>query len=272
MALNVRAVEIHSAAELQARQAAIADDLLHSPFHRPLKLESDEGAGRLSGHVYAVVDRPYASLRQALSVPANWCEVLMLHINTKQCTRERRDGRDALNVNFGRKTDQPLKDTQRVVFDYRVDAATADFLDVRLSAEDGPLSTHDYRIALQATPTADGRSFIHMSYSYAYGLAAKLAMQGYLATLGRDKVGFTVDGGVRGVVERNTMRYYLAIDAYLASLGLQPAEQLEARLDHWFASTEQYPRQLHEMDRTTYLTMKRAEFRRQQQAGSPNPS
>ena len=53
-------------------------------------------------------------------------------------------------------------------------------------------------------------------------------MQGYLATGGRDKVGFSIVGktasgapqyldGMRAVVERNTMRYYLAIDAYLGA-------------------------------------------------------
>ena len=29
-------------------------------------------------------------------------------------------------------------------------------------------------------------------------------------------------GNVRGVIERNAMRYYLAIDAYLAALSLPP--------------------------------------------------
>jgi hypothetical protein len=50
--------------------------------------------------------------------------------------------------------------------------------------------------------------------------------EAYLTTRGRDKVGFTVVGkaeddgpeyigGLRGAVERNAMRLYLAIDAYL---------------------------------------------------------
>jgi hypothetical protein len=51
---------------------------------------------------------------------------------------------------------------------------------------------------------------------------ARMAMQAYLLTAGRDKIGFSItskkaDGpptyiaGVRGAVERNAMRYYLAI-------------------------------------------------------------
>jgi hypothetical protein len=100
------------------------------------------------------------------------------------------------------------------------------------------------------------------------GLPAKLAMQGYLATAGAGKVGFTRTGdsgyigGMRGAVERNTMRYYLAIDAYLASLAAPADQQRTRRLEIWFAATEQYARQLHELDRADYLAMKQSEFRR----------
>ncbi len=69
---------------------------------------------------------------------------------------------------------------------------------------------------------------------------------------------------MRGLVERNTMRYYLAIEAYLGALSMPPAARLEKRLRDWFASIESYPRQLHEMDENQYLKMKRREFLRQQ--------
>jgi len=60
-------------------------------------------------------------------------------------------------------------------------------------------------------------------------------------------------------VERNTMRYYLAIDDYVAA----PApSQLEQRLNTWFDATERYPRQLHEMEKPDYLAMKRVEAKR----------
>ena len=55
------------------------------------------------------------------------------------------------------------------------------------------------------------------------------------------------------------MRNYLAIDAYLDAPG---ASQLETRLGAWFDATEQYARQLHEIDRGDYLAMKRHEFER----------
>ena len=102
-------------------------------------------------------------------------------------------------------------------------------------------------------------------------------MQAYLATAGSGKVGFTVTGkradgapeyigGVRALVERNTMRYYLAIDSVLASAIHAPEARFEERLQSWYAAVERYPRQLHEMDRNAYLLMKRAENTRLQAA------
>ena len=62
------------------------------------------------------------------------------------------------------------------------------------------------------------------------------------------------------------MRYYLAIDAYLAALTTAPEDQLEKRLQYWYNGTDQYARQLHEVERNDYLEMKRKEYQRQQVA------
>ena len=102
-------------------------------------------------------------------------------------------------------------------------------------------------------------------------------MRVYLGTSGRDKVGFSrvageqdgeprYIGGMRGLVERNTMRYYLAIEAYLGALSAPPAQRVEKSLRDWFAAAERFPRQLHEMDLGNYLAMKRREYSRQQAA------
>src|SRR5207342_3849458 len=140
-------------------------------------------------------------------------------------------------------------------------AARAQFLSVRLSSADGPLGSHDYQIELQAVPLAAGRSFIHLHYAYSFGNAARLATEGYLATGGSGKVGFTrvverggkvgYVGGMRAAVERNTMRYFLAIQCYLDSLSQPPGRQFSSRIERWFDATEKYATQLHEMDRAT---------------------
>lgn len=259
-----------SPAALLARYAALQPALASNAFQRPLHLESTQTSGDLQGDVYAVVEHPYATVMASLQQPEQWCDVLLLHLNVKGCHAE---PGPRLAVSVGKKTAQSLDDAYEVAFDYRVAATGADYLRVGLDADRGPLGTNHYRIAFEAAPLDERRSFVHLSYAYAYGMAARLAMQGYLSTIGRDKVGFSVTGrdgrgqpvyvnGVRGVVERNTMRYFLAIEAYLGAVGLPPGERLRKRLDDWFAATERYPRQLHEIDRGEYLAAKREEAAR----------
>jgi hypothetical protein len=237
-------------------------------------VESFEDPGASRGDVYAVVDYPIATVSDSLTSPAHWCDVLILHLNVKYCRPVSREGRTQLSVAIGRKHDQLLVSTARVDFDYSVAAARPGYLDVELKAPQGPLGTGDYRISFEAVGVETKHSFVHLQYSYTHDAAARAAMQMYLATAGRGKVGFTlVDGpggappqpvdGVRGASERNAMRYYLAIDAYLGALAAPASERFERSIERWFASTERYPRQLHEIDRDAYLEMKRGEYQRQ---------
>lgn len=179
---------------------------------------------------------------------------------------------------------QPLEDAYALEFTFLVAAATANYLEIQLSADKGPLDTRDYRIQLQAIPLANGRTFLHLTYFYVYGWASRIAMKTHLATISSSKVGFTVarrqyNGqpeyirGMRGLIERNAMRYYLAIDSFLGAysgpVAVAPDTQLQKRLQSWFIATEQYPRQLHEMERTAYIEMKLYEHRRQQSLRYP---
>ena len=247
--------------------------LRQSAYGRPLVLHSAEASRGLKGDVYAVVAYPIKAVSGGLKSPEHWCEVMMLHINTKYCRAVVGPQTTSLRVFIGQKTQQDLTDVPQVNFSYRETAATPHYFAITLLANDGPLSTSDYRIELEAVAVSDNKTFLHLSYAYDVGLAGRLAMQAYLATVGADKVGFTQTGqlpdgepkfigGVRGVVERNAMRYFLAIESYLASQNLPAEKQTEARLQDWFTAIERYPRQLHDMDRAAYLTMKRAEHTR----------
>lgn len=269
------AVDDSAGLALLAQHTQLAGQLQHNPFGRPLVLFSSEGASGLTGDIYAVMAYPLSTVSASLKSPDKWCEVMILHINTKYCHATDGPQGSTLRVHMGKKTPQSLADATRMDFRYSEVAASANYFAVALSAKDGPLGTSDYRIGLQAVALPGNKTFLHLGYSYGMGFAGRMAMQTYLATVGADKVGFTQmrkrrDGqfqwvdGVLGVVERNAMRYFLAIDSVLAAQSLPPAQQLEARLQGWFTAVERYPRQLHEMDRPAYLEMKRAEHTRQQ--------
>ena len=266
-----------AAATLRAKYAALAEPLRQNQFQRPLVLESAETANQLRGDIYAVMAYPFAAVSAGLNNPVHLCEVLILHINTKYCHAGTGLSGTVLRVNIGKKTPQALADADRIEFHHRVMAVSPEYFQILLSAPKGPMGTSDYRIQMEAAALPNAMTFLHLTYSYGFNFMGRLSMQSYLATVGRGKVGFTVSGrqadgqpdyigGVRGLIERNTMRYYLAIDAFLASVRIAPPAQLEFRLQHWFTAVEQYPRQLHEVEQQAYLEMKRAEYLRQQSA------
>lgn len=262
-----------AAAAMQATYEVLKAGLGANPFLRPLHLESSETRELVRGEAHGLVDHPFAAASAALDKPDHWCDILTLHLNTKYCRPSVVNGKTILRVSIGKKFDQPLEDAHRLELAYRIDARAADYLRVILASDEGPLGTRDYRIVLEAAPV-EGKTFVRLTYAYSYGVMAGVAMQAYLGTIGRDKVGFTVAGkesdglpryvaGMRGLMERNTMRYYLAIEAFLGSRSAAPGARTEKSLRDWFAASEAYPRQLHEMERADYLDMKRKEYSRQ---------
>lgn len=258
------------AATLRARHASLAHELANNPFGGPVVLQSQEASRRIEGDVYAVVDHPFAAVQAALSDPGRWCEILILHLNTKHCRRADGAGGTRVELRVGKKQPQAISSATLLAFGWKAPVARADYMSVQMDAADGPYDTRDYQLMAEAVPLDANRTFLHMGYALSHGAASEFAMKMYLGTLAQDKVGFTrvrggddgFIGGMRGVVERNTMRYYLAIDAYLDSLALPGDEQLETRLQAWFDATERFPRQLREVPRDDYLRMKRAELQR----------
>jgi hypothetical protein len=261
-----------AAATMRDRYAAMQPELAQSVFAKPLLVRSEDSTGKIQGDVFAVVDFPFAQVVQAVNNPAHWCDIMILHINTKYCRAKAGPDGMQITVHIGKKTPENLVYTKPLVLDYVAHPPEGDYLNIGLSAQLGPIGTSDYQIVLEAVALPAGRSFLHLSYAYRVNMMGKLALQTYLATVGRNKVGFslvpgtpgTLTGGVRGVVERNTMRYFLAIHAYLEAEQLPARERQEARLLGWISATERYPDQLLEMDRASYLEMKRAELVRQQ--------
>lgn len=259
---------------LMDQYKALNSQLKNNQFKKPLVLQSAENADALSGEIYTVLDYPFEQVYSAINNPNHWCDVLILHINVKYCRAENNNAGTILIINLGKKYEQPLLETYKAKFNYKSITNAANYFSVEMKADEGPLGTKDYRIWVEATPVNQKQTFLHFTYGYSFGLTSRLAMKGYLATIGKNKVGFSQEtnpktnqlnfiSGVRGVVERNTMRYYLAIDAYLAALNTNESGQFEKRLAYCFKSTEKYAVQLHEMDRNEYVDMKRNEAERQ---------
>ncbi|MDZ4103313.1 MAG: hypothetical protein U1E12_16725 [Hydrogenophaga sp.] len=267
---------------LRAQFASLRESGAGQLLDQSIYLRSTESADRMQGEVHALIDEPFEQVRQQLSRAAQWCDVLILHINVKYCRAQRTATGDELVSGVGRKFDQPLAEVHWVRFGFRVVSDRSDHLLTELRSPTGPLGTHDYRMSVEAVPHTGGQSLLRMTYSYGYGTAARWAMKTYLATLGRDKRGFSVVGktpagqpvtvgGVRGVVERNTLRYYLALQSHLQTHDAPGGNATQLGLQTWFNATERYAEQLHEMDGPDYIAMKLKEIQRQKTVAPPPP-
>lgn len=270
--LAAQAGGLMGAQALRVHYASIAPQLAASEFGGPLVLRSEETAQRIEGEVFAVLDHPFETVAGALADRSQWCQILILHLNTKGCREAVTGGAQRIEIRVGRKDAQPPEDASLVAFNWRGATRRPDYLALQMDAADGPYDTRDYRMFVEAVPLDAKHTFIHMGYAFSYGGMGSMAMKVYLATVARNKVGFThvrpptagdagYIGGVRAIAERNTMRYYLCIDAYLGSLVLPPAQRAEKSIAAWFDSTERYARQLHEVERGDYLKVKREEAR-----------
>jgi hypothetical protein len=261
-------------ASLEATHTQLADALEHSPFGVPLVVEATIEKDTLQGDVYAVLDHPFARVETALADPRAWCDILTLHFNVKSCHPVPSAGPAplALSIETGRKLYVPPQGRKPIHYELDASRSKPGFLHATLTAAKGPLGVRNMRVELRALALPDGSSFLQLRYAYDLGFAARLATRTYLATLGRRKVGFTVLGyesdgepiyirGMPAAVERNALRYHLAILAYLDTLEAPEPDRFEARIARWFGLTEHHPRQLHEMSRVDYLEIKRRERR-----------
>lgn len=258
---------------LLAQHQLIVERPLEQGFGIPLEVVSNTNKKRLSADVFGVIEIPFVSLVEALGTPDNWCEFMSLTLNIKACTTQNSGKQTRMTFYAGRKFYEPPEKTYPLEYDYQLVANTPDYLEVTLSAEKGPFGTKDYQITIEATRVAKG-GFIRIHSSYKPSMRSRMGTGFYLTTLGHGKVGFTVTGkkvngepayvrGVEGVVERNSMRYYLALKSYLNTLGLAEEARFEARINLWFDLTERFATQLHELDKTEYLESKRKERKNQ---------
>jgi hypothetical protein len=258
-------------AQLHEKYKSFQPHLENSVFGEPIHLESRVTDRRVEGDVFSIMPATADNMLTLLESPRELCNVLSLHTNIKGCIVRRDGGRVELAVYLGRKYYQPAESVSKIQYSMNSRALADGYVAVSLTAPDAPFGVHDQSIVIEAVPVAPDKLFLHMGYHYGYGMLGRLAMEGYFMTLGRGKVGFskvktTPDGepvyidGMQGLVERNTMRYFLALKTCLETLSLSDREdRFSTRLERWYDLTGEYKRQLYELPKAEYIAMKKRE-------------
>ena len=277
LALPLLGLQVHaqesSAQALTLQYQRLHQQLGSSVLGVPAAINSFDQEDQLNGEVYALLDKPFASLQQHMVLPSQWCQMILLHLNISACTSAQTSGQDWITFYSGGKANVLLQKAYPLRFHFQVSDANPAHMEVLLRAEQGPFGTSDYRISLSAIPVAQG-SFLRLSYSFRPSVTSSLATRVYLATAGRGKIGFTVVdqaadgrphyiGGTRGIAERNAVRYYFALQAHMESLDVPFGQRFAHASARWFDLTERYPAQLHEVERQDYLAAKKLELQEQ---------
>jgi hypothetical protein len=262
-----------NAPRLPDRYQELRDLAKRGPFGVPLSVHSEDSSGQVSAEVYGIIEHPVEAVKAVLSSPASWCEFAPLHLNVKACTFQRQSHETLLTLYLGRKNYQSPDRASSQTYQFAVQAEGPGSLSVTLSASEGIFGTTAHRFQLEAAGV-DGRTIVALRSSYVPSIVTKVITAIYLATVGRNRVGFTredagSDGspryvkGFRGLVERSAMRYYLAFETFLDFESVPPTHRFEDCINAVYDVMERYPTQLHDMEKAEYLDVKRRERQNQ---------
>lgn len=253
--------------ELRSHYRELTENLAGNPFGMPLSVQSSEQGDKESAEIYAVLDQPFAAVAQILGEERRWCEFLLLSVNVKSCSVDPAAAGALLTLYLGRKNYQTPQQANVIHYVFHA-SRDAQRIEVFLDADGGPLGTHDNHIHLDALGV-DGKTLIHFTSSMRFGAMSRLATSTYLSTSGRSKIGFSkIPGpkgeavpikGVKAMIERNAVRYFLALQVYLDTHALPEAGRFEQQIHRWFELTEHFHAQLYELPKADYLANKRRE-------------
>lgn len=259
-----------SSDDLRETYKEIEATLFNNIYDTPIHLESEMEKQMMRGDVYGIIYHPYKIVSENLASQKNWCDIMPQHLNIKACTYQYINNQCGLTFYSGRKFYEKADDVYHLDYQFKVTTLNDDYFRATLNSEEGLLDTTDYIISVEAIPLTKSSTFIHLSYEYKYGIWTSIVMSTYFTTLGRKKVGFTISGedenknpiyikGIRGVIERNSMRYFFAIKSYLDTKNNPIKTRFIKRISNWFDLTEKHHRQLYEMDKEDYLKYKNME-------------
>ena len=243
------------------------------PFGFPLQVRSEERGDLVIAEALGIMDHPLQAFGAAVAEPASWCELIPLNLNIKACTIQWEAREPLVTLYIGGKGYLPPESASQQPYRFSVRARRPEDVAVSLSALRGLLGTKAHQLEFEAASVA-GKTVVALRSSYEESAMSKLATAIYLTTVGRDKVGFSreplnPDGqarfvkGAQGMIERNLMRYYLVLKAFLDTQALPDSRRFDARISAVYDLMERYPAQLHEMERAEYLDVKRRERQNQ---------
>ena len=263
--------EIQSYSEIEANRDAFLEWQMTEEPEIEFFARSTSDDGEVETAVAVIVDGiDIEEASVALQGPDGWCEVMFLHLNIKSCVHGENEDGQWMRLYMGRKFYQDPRNVRQIDMEFSSGATEDGVRWVFLTADEGPFNTSDYRFVLSAIPAENG-TYVQLVSSQKASRAATWAINLYYATLARGKIGFSVVGtdrdgnpeystGDEAMLERNVVRYLIAIRTYMQTYRKSGIEGMQERAAIWFDATEEYARQLREVSREDYLRNKEREY------------
>ena len=258
---------------LSGRYPELQEAARRGPFGLPLQVRSEERETLVSAEIHGIIDHPFRALAATFTDPGGWCDFLVLNPNIKTCTFRREAQESLLTLYIGSKSYRAPESATEQVYRFLVRARQPEYVAISLTAPRGLLGTTAHRFEFEAGSVA-GKTVVALSSSFEPSMLSKLLTGIYLSTLGRNRIGFSREAteagvpagyvrGVKGMIERNVMRYYLALKAFLDTSDRPADRQFEARASLAYDLMDLYPAQLRQMKKAEYLDIKSREHQNQ---------
>jgi hypothetical protein len=258
---------------LSGRYPELQEAVRRGPFGLPLQVRSEERDSLVSAEIHGIIDHPFRALATTFTEPSGWCDFLVLNPNIKTCTFRREAQETLLTLYIGSRNYRAPESATEQVYRFLVRARQPDYAAIALTAPQGMLGTTAHRFEFEAGSVA-GKTVVALSSSFEPSMLSRLLTGIYLGTVGRNMIGFSREAteagtpggyvrGVKGMIERNVMRYYLSLKAFLDTADLPAGRQFEVRASLAYDLMDLYPAQLRQMDKAEYLDIKYREYQNQ---------
>ena len=102
LGVGTAVAEVSRAGLLRTRYQSLQTELARSPFRRPIHVVSAASNTAASADIHAILEFPFTTVRDTLSRPEDWCEILNLHLNVKACHASMRSAESCASFNASR--------------------------------------------------------------------------------------------------------------------------------------------------------------------------
>ena len=230
-------------------------------FGIPLGWSDDNGRYRVTAHTEIATADGWKSIRGALESAATWCRVSLLVPDVRGCQVNEGE-QTVITLSLRSGGTEAVREIEHVL---RVDNMDPQLIHVVFRADRAAMGVREAGLSVVARQGTTGVE-LELEYGLRPSIRSRLATSAYLAGKADNRPGISYstssDGtreyvtGLRALIERNAMRYFLALLATLET------NNLASTIDAWYDMASRYKADLPEQNKEEYTESRHRLFTR----------